>query len=176
MIREVNEHGYGGGINPSMGRASKTVFKKNCTIFAEPFRWQMLDQTQMATILCCTKSTSPIFGNLVRTGGWPEKLPKSYDRRGTPHLDQRHTVFEPIDMDEASLLCWMSLGCWTGMMLDKPVEDVVVKPSKLRLIWKLEIEVGGPLRAFQPYGTCCRGTRVRCQGGLIHISELEVVM
>ena len=35
-------------VNPSMGRASKTSFQKNCTIFAEPFRWQMLDQTQMA--------------------------------------------------------------------------------------------------------------------------------
>ena len=29
-----------------------------------------------------------------------------YDRRGTPHLDQRHTVFGQL-MDEASLLCWM---------------------------------------------------------------------
>lgn len=35
-------------VNPSMGRASKTNFQKNCTIFAEPFQWQMLDQTQMA--------------------------------------------------------------------------------------------------------------------------------
>ena len=94
-------------VNPSMVRASKTNFQKNCTIFVEPFRWQMLDQTQMvANSLLYKINISHIRKKkeLVR-GGWPEEIAEIYTTEGgTPHLDQRHTVFGQL-MDEASFCC-----------------------------------------------------------------------
>ncbi len=44
-------------VNPSMGRAFEDEFSKNCTIFAEPFQWQMLDQTQMAANPYCSQKS-----------------------------------------------------------------------------------------------------------------------
>ena len=90
-----------------MGRASKTSFQRIVQYSWSPFDGKCWTKHKWQPILYCTKSTSSIFEKELVRGGWPEKIAEIYTTEGgTPHLDQRHTVFGQL-MDEASLLCWM---------------------------------------------------------------------
>ena len=94
------------------GRASKTKFSKELyNIRWSPFDGKMLDQTQMAANSLLYKiNIFHIRKGMVR-GAWLKNPQKSIRQKwGTPHLDQRHTVFGQL-MDEASFLCWMNRGC-----------------------------------------------------------------
>ena len=67
---------------------------------------------------------------LVR-GGWPEKIAEIYTTEGgTPHLDQRHTVFGQL-MDEASFAVLDEIAAVETGMMDKPVEDVVIETIEI---------------------------------------------
>ena len=67
---------------------------------------------------------------LVR-GGWPEKIAEIYTiEGGTPHLDQRHTVFGQL-MDEASFVVLDEIAAVETGMMDKPVEDVVIQTIEI---------------------------------------------
>ena len=67
---------------------------------------------------------------LVR-GGWPEKIAEIYTTEGgTPHLDQRHTVFGQL-MDEASFVVLDEIAAVETGMMDKPVEDVVIETVEI---------------------------------------------
>ncbi len=82
------------------GELRRRVLKELYNI-SEPFRWQCW--TKMAKwqpILYCTKSTSSIFEKELVRGAGLEKRRNHTTEGGTPHLDQRHTVFGQL-MDEA---------------------------------------------------------------------------
>jgi len=67
---------------------------------------------------------------LVR-GGWPEEIAEIYTTEGgTPHLDQRHTVFGQL-MDEASFAVLDEIAAVETGMMDKPVEDVVIETIEI---------------------------------------------
>ena len=67
---------------------------------------------------------------LVR-GGWPEKIAEIYTTEGgTPHLDQRHTVFGQL-MDESSFAVLDEIAAVETGMMDKPVEDVVIETVEI---------------------------------------------
>ena len=67
---------------------------------------------------------------LVR-GGWPEKIAEVYTTEGgTPHLDQRHTVFGQL-MDETSFAVLDEIAAVETGMMDKPVEDVVIQTIEI---------------------------------------------
>ncbi len=62
----------------------------------------MLDQTQMvANSLLYKNPTSSIFEKGIGPRWLAWKIAEIYTTEGTPHLDQRHTVFGQL-MDEAS--------------------------------------------------------------------------
>ena len=118
-------------VNPSMGRASKTSFQKNCTIFAEPFRWQMLDQNTNGSQFFIVQNQHLPYSkrNWSAVAGLKNRR-NLYDRRGTPHLDQRHTVFGQL-MDEASFAVLDEIAAVETGMMDKPVEDVVIETIEI---------------------------------------------
>ena len=64
-------------------------------------------------------------------GGWPEKIAEIYTTEGgTPHLDQRHTVFGQL-MDESSFAVLDEIAAVETGMMDKPVEDVVIETVEI---------------------------------------------
>lgn len=62
----------------------------------------------------------------LERGGWPAPIAEVYaDKGGTPHLDQRHTVFGQL-CDEASYAILDEIAAVETGAMDKPVEDVVI--------------------------------------------------
>ena len=92
----------------------------------------MLDQTQMAANSLLYKIN--IFH--IRKRNWSavaglKKSQKSIRQKGgTPHLDQRHTVFGQL-MDEASFAVLDEIAAVETGMMDKPVEDVVIETIEI---------------------------------------------
>lgn len=62
----------------------------------------------------------------LERGGWPAPIAELYaEKGGTPHLDQRHTVFGHL-ADEASYAVLDAIAAVETGAMDKPVEDVVI--------------------------------------------------
>jgi peptidyl-prolyl cis-trans isomerase B (cyclophilin B) len=71
-------------------------------------------------------SKLPYAAKELERGGWPAPIATLYaEKGGTPHLDQRHTVFGQL-MDEASFQILDAISAVETGAQDKPVEDVVI--------------------------------------------------
>lgn len=76
-------------------------------------------------------STLPYAKKELERGGWPEPIAALYaENGGTPHLDQRHTVFGQLMDDDSYQVLDAIANVETGAQ-DKPVEDVVIETIEI---------------------------------------------
>ncbi|MBF0778453.1 bifunctional Cof-type HAD-IIB family hydrolase/peptidylprolyl isomerase [Streptococcus cuniculi] len=67
----------------------------------------------------------------LERGGWPAPIAEIYaEQGGTPHLDQRHTVFGQL-RDEASYAILDAIAAVETGAMDKPVEDVIIETIEI---------------------------------------------
>ena len=71
-------------------------------------------------------SKLPYAAKELERGVWPAPIAALYaENGGTPHLDQRHTVFGHL-MDEAYFQVLDAIAAVETGAQDKPIEDVVI--------------------------------------------------
>ncbi|KXT77459.1 lipoprotein rotamase A / Peptidyl-prolyl cis-trans isomerase [Streptococcus sp. DD13] len=72
-------------------------------------------------------SDFPYTNDMLVNGGWPEEIAAVYvENGGTPHLDQKHTVFGHL-MDAASYEVLDTIAQVETNAQDRPLEDVVIQ-------------------------------------------------
>lgn len=77
-------------------------------------------------------SSLPYAAKELERGGWPAPIAAYYvENGGTPHLDQRHTVFGQL-ADEASYAVLDTIAAVETGAQDKPVDDVVITTIEIK--------------------------------------------
>ncbi|TAA09555.1 bifunctional Cof-type HAD-IIB family hydrolase/peptidylprolyl isomerase [Streptococcus parasuis] len=73
----------------------------------------------------------PYNAKELERGGWPKQIAEAYvNNGGTPHLDQRHTVFGHL-MDTASFDVLDTIAAVATDSADRPHEDVVIETIEI---------------------------------------------
>lgn len=73
----------------------------------------------------------PYNAKELERGGWPKQIAEAYvNNGGTPHLDQRHTVFGHL-MDTASFDVLDTIAAVATDSADRPYEDVVIETIEI---------------------------------------------
>lgn len=73
----------------------------------------------------------PYNAKELERGGWPKEIAASYvENGGTPHLDQRHTVFGHL-ANEASFAVLDAIAGVDTDSADRPLEDVVIETIEI---------------------------------------------
>lgn len=73
----------------------------------------------------------PYSAKELERGGWPEEIAALYaENGGTPHLDQKHTVFGHL-IDESSYKVLDEIAAVETGAMDKPKEDVVIQTIEI---------------------------------------------
>lgn len=73
----------------------------------------------------------PYNAKELERGGWPKEIAAVYaENGGTPHLDQRHTVFGHL-ADEASFAVLDTIAAVDTNSADRPNEDVVIETIEI---------------------------------------------
>lgn len=74
---------------------------------------------------------APYTKKELERGGWPAPIAEVYATQGgTPHLDQRHTVFGQL-RDEASYAVLDAIAAVETGAMDKPIEDVIIETIEI---------------------------------------------
>ena len=77
------------------------------------------------------KQNVPYNAKELERSGWPKQIAEAYvDNGGTPHLDQRHTVFGHL-MDTASFDVLDTIAAVATDSADRPHEDVVIETIEI---------------------------------------------
>ena len=108
MIQGGDPTGTGMGGESIYGDSFEAIFKRIVQYSWSTFNGKCWTKYERKSILYCTKSASSIFEkrNWFAVAGLKKLLKSIRQKGGTPHLDQRHTVFGQL-MDESSLPYWM---------------------------------------------------------------------
>lgn len=75
------------------------------------------------------KPQAPGSAEQMKKGGWPDEIAEAYaEMGGTPHLDQKHTVFGQVveGMDTIDTIAKVKKGAQ-----DKPVEDISIESIEI---------------------------------------------
>ncbi|HEM3462237.1 TPA: Cof-type HAD-IIB family hydrolase [Streptococcus suis] len=73
----------------------------------------------------------PYNAKELERGGWPKEVAEAYVKNGgTPHLDQRHTVFGHL-VDEESFVVLDAIAAVATDSADRPHEDVVIETIEI---------------------------------------------
>lgn len=68
---------------------------------------------------------------MLVSGGWPEEISEAYvTNGGTPHLDQKHTVFGQLK-DQESYEVLDKIASVETLPGDRPVEEVVMQTVEI---------------------------------------------
>lgn len=125
MIQGGDPQGMGYGGESIWGEAFEDEFTLNVFNFRGALSMANSGaNTNGSQFFIVQAKQSPYSGEQLKQGGWPEAAANKYDEvGGTPHLDQKHTVFGQVmeGMEVVDAIAAAKTGA-----NDMPAEDIVI--------------------------------------------------